>query len=618
MDFFGTSRKQAAEPASGGQGARTSGHSPIDAPLPNGLPAGVVATDPNARRRLGGILVERGLITPGRLADALERQRTLPGPRHRLGEVLISEGFLSEGEVATALAALLKLPLVDLAIEPPDRDVARLLPKLVAQQASIIPVGRLAGGGLRVAAADPTNVLALDDVRRITGVREVAVCVATASQVKMAISRTWTEAVVGSLDEVRVEATSVENHAADTEAALAAMGLGGGGVDDVPIVRMVNQLLAEAVRSRASDMHVEPGREALRVRYRIDGVLRESHSIPKQMARTLISRLKIVSGLDIAERRVPQDGRTRIFVDGKTVDCRVSTLPSVHGEKVVIRLLPAAVDVPPLDAIGMTDAQLTVINRVLHLPQGLILITGPTGSGKTNTLYAALRRIHEPERNIVTLEDPVEIEMPGITQVPVNVKTGLTFARGLRSILRQDPDVVLVGEVRDSETANLAMEAALTGHLVLTTLHTNDTVASLTRLIDMGVESYLVATSLALVVAQRLVRKPCDACSVPDAPRADVLERLGLTAEDIVGATPRVGGGCSQCSGTGFLGRMGVFELLEVTTPIRRVLLETPTEAALGHAAHEQGMVTLRASALEAARSGMTTFSEALRVTVRG
>jgi type IV pilus assembly protein PilB len=329
----------------------------------------------------------------------------------------------------------------------------------------------------------------------------------------------------------------------------------------------------------------------------------------------MISRLKIMSGLDIAERRLPQDGRARLSVDGHTVDTRVSTLPAIHGEKVVVRLLRGSDHVPQLAELGFAPDQEAAVKRSLASPQGLVLITGPTGSGKTNTLYAAIGELVTPERNVVTLEDPVEIQLPGITQVQVNLRTGLTFAKGLRSVLRQDPDVVLVGEARDLETAELALRASLTGHLVLSTLHTNNAVSALTRLVDMGVPAYLVASSLEMVVAQRLVRRPCPDCAQPDQPDEALMSALGLTEDDLVGAKPVLGAGCTTCSDSGYRGRVGVFEVLRVTPDMRRSLLDHPSEATLSMVAAEQGHVTLRRAALQSAAAGRTTYAEVLRAT---
>ena len=336
---------------------------------------------------------------------------------------------------------------------------------------------------------------------------------------------------------------------------------------------------------------------------------------PKRIATSVISRIKVVSGLDIAERRVPQDGRTRFAVGDHDVDARVSTLPSLHGEKIVIRLLTRGDAVPPLDGLGFDPRQLALFRSALAVPQGLVLITGPTGSGKTNTLYSAIAEIRNPDKNIVTLEDPVEVQLPGITQVGVSEKTGMTFSRGLRSILRQDPDVILVGEVRDGETAELALKAAMTGHLVLTTLHTNSAVAALTRLVDMGAEPFLVASSLTAAIAQRLVRRPCASCAKPYEPDPVTLAALGLVWADLAGARPMRGTGCPECGGTGYRGRTAVYEVLDVDVAMRQVLLKDPTESSVAAQARAAGMITLRAAAVDKARAGETTFEEALRVT---
>ena len=386
-------------------------------------------------------------------------------------------------------------------------------------------------------------------------------------------------------------------------------------VVDAPTVRLLDSVLTDAVRSRASDVHVEHQLDAVRVRYRVDGVLRDVMTLPIEMGRTLTARIKIVASMDIAERRVPQDGRVRLTIDGRKVDARVSTLPSVHGEKAVIRLLPAASAISRLADLGMDPEQHEVLVRTLESPQGLVLITGPTGSGKTNTLYAAIAETMSPERNVVTLEDPVEIELPGITQVPIDDKTGMTFVRGLRALLRQDPDVVLVGEVRDTLTAELALRAAMTGHLVLTTLHTNDAPAALPRLVDMGVPPYLVASALSLVVSQRLVRVPCPDCSQPYEPDEETLTALGVGRECLSGSTPLHGAGCTRCLQSGYLGRRAIFEVLEVTSPLRRALLGGADEADLADLAAVHGFRGLRDQGLGLAARGGTTYEEVLRVT---
>jgi type IV pilus assembly protein PilB len=560
------------------------------------------------RRRLGDVLVESGLLTPQQLEQALEEQRKDTGPRRRLGQVVADLGLAAERDVAKALADLLGLDLIDLSRMVPAPDVVRLLPRAVAERTRVLVLDRTPTG-LVVAAADPTNVLALDDVKLYTRTPDLQVLVATDSQIRDQIARAW--AIGHDGDDVSAIVDSVDEDD-DELAGLPDVPIG---AEDAPIVKLVNQMLADAVHLGASDIHLEIQRDALRVRYRVDGLLRDVMNAPKRIATSVVSRIKVVSGLDIAERRIPQDGRTRFTVGDHEVDARVSTLPSLHGEKVVIRLLTRGDAVPSLDGLGFDSRQLALFRSALSVPQGLVLITGPTGSGKTNTLYSAIAEIRNPDKNIVTLEDPVEVQLPGITQVGVSEKTGMTFSRGLRSILRQDPDIILVGEVRDGETAELALKAAMTGHLVLTTLHTNSAVAALTRLVDMGTEPFLVASSLTAAVAQRLVRRPCASCAKPYEPDPVTLAALGLAWADLAGARPMRGTGCPECGGTGYRGRTAVYEVLDVDAAMRQVLLKDPTEASVAAQARAAGMVTLRASAVEKARAGETTFEEALRVT---
>ncbi|MGH8869261.1 MAG: GspE/PulE family protein [Actinomycetes bacterium] len=560
-----------------------------------------------SRKRLGEVLVAANVLTAEQLQSALDRQAQVAegGTRLRLGEVITQLGLATEAEIATSLASQLNLEMVDLRFTTIPADLARLVPRQVATRAGVVVLERIPNG-LKVATSDPTNVVGLDDVRMYTHARELVVCVAQESQIREVHARTWSLA-----DEAGEAASVLDGMDADAEEELGQATA----TDDAPTVRVVNMILSDAVRAGASDIHVEPMRDALRVRFRVDGLLRDVMTAPRSAAASVISRLKVTSGLDIAERRVPQDGRTRITVEGSTVDARVSTLPNLHGEKVVIRLLARAEQVPEVEELGMLGPQLATMRRALQGSQGLVLITGPTGSGKTNTLYAALAEVHTVERNIITLEDPVEIQMNGITQVQVHERSGMTFARGLRAVLRQDPDIVLVGEVRDTETAELALQASLTGHLVLSTLHTNDAVSAVTRMVEMGVEPYLVGSSLALVVAQRLVRRPCSGCAAPGAPDPDVLARLGLDPENVPASAPRAGTGCAGCGNTGYRGRLGLFEVLAITPEMRRVLLESPTETAVATEAATQGMMTLREAGLQAVNAGTTTYEEVLRAT---
>ncbi len=558
------------------------------------------------RRRLGEVLVGRGVLTDELLDELLAEQAAsaspLGSPRRRLGQMVIDAQLATESEVAEALADLLALDVVDLSTEPVDPNSARLIPRAMAERFQLIVLSQ-DDSGLRVAAADPTNVLALDDVRIHTRERSLHVVVATPSQIRSHLARAWSLAD-DAADAVHLLAIEDSDDAADAP-----------GLDQTPTVRLLDALLGDAVRAGASDVHVEPQREGVRIRYRIDGVLRDVMVVPRSAGPGMVSRLKIMSGLDIAERRVPQDGRTRISIDNQTLDARVSTLPAIHGEKVVIRLLNLSEAVPTLEGLGLQADQLAALRTALRRPQGLVLITGPTGSGKTNTLYAAINEVMTPARNVVTLEDPVEVQLAGITQVQVNERTGMTFARGLRAVLRQDPDVVLVGEIRDLETAELALRAALTGHLVLSTLHTNNAAQAVMRLIDMGVPHYLVMSSLELVVAQRLVRMPCPSCVTDDQPAEDVLISLGLEADDLAAASPRRGLGCLECGDSGYRGRTGVFELLQLTAATRRAFAADPSEDSLTDSSAVGTGLTLRDAGLAAAASGRTTYDEALRVT---
>ena len=563
----------------------------------------------STRRRLGEVLVEHGAITAEQLEQALEAQRAAQRERRRvrLGTLVVELGLATERQVASALASALSLEVVDLATFTLDAEVSRLLPRSLAERHLVMPIKRSESGQVTIACADPTNVVAIDDVKVYAGVADIKIVVAAESQLRDLLARTWSLSDDSSADVAMILEDLEDSFDDDTDAA--------SGFADAPTVRLVNTILADAVRARASDIHIEPQSAAVRIRYRVDGLLRDVMTVPRQAAAGLVSRIKVMSNLDIAERRVPQDGRTRLQVDGSLLDARVSTLPNIHGEKVVIRLLSRADNVPPITKVGMDEQQLETLLGSLVAPQGLILITGPTGSGKTSTLYSAIHQIKTPDRNIVTLEDPVEMQVQGITQVQIHDRAGLTFARGLRSVLRQDPDVVLVGEVRDKETADLALEASLTGHLVLTTLHTNSAPAAITRLIDMGVEPFLVASSLSLVIAQRLVRRVCEVCAAPYVPPPRVLKLLGIEASDLDAASPQRGTGCADCGGTGYRGRLGVFEVLPVTAAMRAVLMSTPNEGAVAAASRAAGMQTLRSSAVAKAHAGITTYEEVLRVT---
>ena len=572
----------------------------------NSAPSSAPPTEAALRRRLGDILVERGTLTRAALDSAIKRQQRQqndPGTRRlRLGALLVDLGLVDEHEVAQALGELLEKQVVDPRTVEIDLAFAQLIPRASAERDRLLILGS-GPAGIRIVAADPTDVVALDDVRRATGMARLEISIATPSVVQELIQRVWAI----SEQTTPVSELLIEDAEPAPEDDIA--------VADAPTVRLADSILADAARSRASDVHIEPQAAGVRIRYRVDGMLRDAMTLPRTAGRPLVSRLKIVANMDISERRVPQDGRLRLTIDGQQVDARASSLPSLHGEKLVIRLLPGSQSLQTLDTLGLDEEQRGVLIRALTASQGLILITGPTGSGKTNTLYAAINAATTPERNVVTLEDPIEIELPGITQVPVDERSGMTFTRGLRAILRQDPDVVLVGEVRDPETAELTLRAALTGHLVLTTLHTNGALAALPRLVDMGVPAYLVGSALSVIVAQRLVRSTCTECLEPYEPDEATLLALDVERGELEDAQPARGRGCPRCTQTGFYGRTGVFEVLEVTPELRRALMTGTTEVALQPLVAAQGFRDLRSQALALAGHGVTTYEEVLRVT---
>ena len=558
------------------------------------------------RRRLGEVLVSTGVITERDLEDCLADQAAQPpDQRRRLGSIVVSRGLATERDIAAGLARTLGLEMVDISHVAIAPSAARLLPRSVSERYAVLGID-LTDGTLTLAMSDPTDVVALDDVRLYTKARTIVAVVATESAIREHLNRVWS--LEEDASDVAVMIDSIADDSGDTKPEES-------DADSTPVVRLVNVILSDAVRARASDIHLQPELDGVRVRYRVDGLLRDVMTVPKNAAPSMTSRVKIISGLDIAERRRPQDGRARLTVDGDPVDVRVSTLPSLHGEKVVIRLLARGDGIVPLSRIGFTERQLDAVLDAIVTPQGLVLITGPTGSGKTSTLYSAVSQMRTPDRNIVTLEDPVEVQLRGITQVQTNDRAGLTFAAGLRSILRQDPDVVLVGEVRDTETAELALRASLTGHLVFSTLHTNDAAAAVTRLVDMGVEPFLIASSLTLVVAQRLVRTPCARCAAPYQPSPRTLQLLGLTEPDLAGANVVRGRGCDQCGQTGYHGRTAIFEVLAVDAALRAVLTARPTETAIRAAARAAGVPSLRADGVAKALRGETTLEEVLRVT---
>jgi len=559
-------------------------------------------------RKLGDILVGWGAISPAELQHCLAMQaQEPPRRRRRLGRILLDEERVTEITLARALAESHGLQAVDLSQEEIDPDLARSIPQLVAKRALVLPL-QIQDGTLRIAAADPVDVVGLDDVRlhvlrKHKGVR-VQVVVAPESQLRRRLASTWSEAnaveALEGFDDAAVTTVVEEEASGSDEGAVSA----------------VHQIMAMAIRLGASDIHVEPLASEVRVRMRVDGTLRKVMVLPKSGQAPLTSRIKIIANIDIAQRRVPQDGRARISLDGVSRNIRVSTLPTLHGEKVVIRLLTDIGELPALSALGIPPEGLSIIHEALRSSQGLVLITGPTGSGKTTTLYSAIHEIVTGERNLITLEEPVEIELPGVSQVQIDEKVGMTFAAGLRSVLRQDPDIIMVGEIRDKVTADLAIRAALTGHLVLATVHTIDAPSAVIRLVDMGVPRYLIASSLNLVIAQRLVRRPCQYCIQPQVPDPETRQRLQLSQEQSLAMV--VGRGCEKCEAHGYRGRTGVFEVLPVTKDVRAALMSGGDEATLAAAARDSGWKPLIESGVDVAVRRQTTAAELLRVLLAG
>ena len=552
------------------------------------------------REHVGTSLVAEGILT----LDQLDRARAIQAESgDALTRVLVEQGMIDETRLARAVAAHLGMDFVHLGDVTIDPGAGALVPEAMARRYSILPYA-FDGEALLVAMSDPSNVLVVDDLRAITG-RKILPRVAARSEIEEGIRRMgrYDDSVSDLADMVGDEAEVQD--LSTIEAA----------VDEAPIVKLVNTLVTRAVNERASDIHIEPGERDLRVRFRIDGVLHEVMTTPRSVAGAVVSRLKIMADLDIAERRVPQDGRVSLRVTNRQIDLRVATLPSIYGEKVVIRILDKDDAILALPDLGFLPDSLARFETSYRKPYGAILVTGPTGSGKTTTLYSTLNILNDPDKNIITVEDPVEYRLPGVTQVQVNRKAGLQFAKVLRAILRSDPDIVLVGEVRDVETAKTAVEAALTGHLVLTTLHTNDAASSVGRLVDMGVEPYLVSSAIDSILAQRLARRLCDRCKEQVEVGPDVVRQMGFDpARGPMQIWKAVG--CRACSETGYRGRVSINEVLLVSEEVQRMAVERRPSDEIKRVAVEQGMLTLRRDGMEKVRLGMTTLEEVLRVVV--
>jgi type IV pilus assembly protein PilB len=553
----------------------------------------------SSKRFLTDVIVAMGLASQKQVDDALESSRNLGTTPER---VLLDNGSLTQDALARALAERYGLDHLDLGVFTVDMSAANLVSTTVAKRYQAVPVAFADKRTLLVAMADPSNVLAVDDIAIMTGY-EIRVAVAPPDDIAGLVSRLdRLEDVVGASDAALTE----EEEDGGEVVALHETS------DDAPVIKLVNQLVAQAVERGASDLHLAPDGREMRVRFRIDGVLQDITTVPRRMSAGVISRIKIMAELNIAEKRIPQDGRVGLVVDGRHVDLRVVTLPSVHGEGVVMRVLDKASVVVELDKLGMADVERERFERACGETHGAVLVTGPTGSGKSTTLYAALQLLNTPEKNIITVEDPVEYEMSGLTQVQVSAKVGLTFATGLRAMVRADPDVIMVGEIRDRETAQIAVESALTGHLVLSTLHTNDAPSAITRLIEMGIEPFLVASALDCVVAQRLARMLCPSCKKRTIIPASVLVDSGYKARMELEAYEPVG--CRRCGGSGYRGRVGLYEVMKMTPEIQAMALERAPSEAIRDVAVRQGMTRLRDDGLQKVRQGRTSIAEVARV----
>ncbi len=557
-------------------------------------------------RSLGSILLEMTSLTEEQLEQALAVQRERGA---KLGEVLVQLKFLRTEDVLKALSIQLGFPYENkIDVETIAADLIGNLPINYAKQNEVLPL-RKEHGSIVVAIADPTNFYALDDLRMLYGC-EVKPIIASSYEIVNAINSIYNRATgvgedaIGELEE-GAEIADDFNEPVDLLDA----------DDEAPIIRLVNSLLFRAVKQKASDIHVEPFERELKIRFRINGILYDVMSPPKRAQSAIISRVKVMSQLNIAEKRIPQDGRIRIKIAGKDIDIRISTIPTAHGESVVMRLLDASAVLLDLDSLGFARHNLDFFKELLAHHNGIVLVTGPTGSGKTTTLYAALTRLNTDEVKIITVEDPVEYQLHGVNQMQVNPKIDLTFATGLRAFLRQDPDIIMVGEIRDKETADVAIQASLTGHLVLSTLHTNDAPSSITRLVEMGVEPFLVASSVLGIVAQRLVRSVCSDCARKYSPEPDELAMIGLKPEDLKGRQIMRAVGCPVCMETGYSGRAGVHEILRVTDLVRAELMKGSDATTIKKVAMSEGMKTMREDAAQKVLIGLTTVEEVLRVT---
>lgn len=555
-------------------------------------------------------LLEERLVAKGLITSELLRKAKEEAERSDISvdKAIMKLGLLKEADIVSTLAEIINVPYVDLESYIIDPSVVKLVPESVAKRFKLIPLFRI-HNTLTIAMLDPQDIVAIDEVRLRSGCEVIEPVMATRSAIEAAIDQHYGitgsfEQVVKDIAETKVEEISEEEVEVRSLEEMA---------KEAPVIKLVNLIFVQAIKDKASDIHVEPDEKLMRVRYRIDGILHETNTIPKDLASAVISRIKILSKMDIAERRLPQDGRIQLRIENRELDIRVSTLPTVYGENVVMRVLDKSSVILGLERLGLGEDNMEKFNRLIRRPYGIILVTGPTGSGKTTTLYSALSTINSAEKNIITIEDPVEYQIPLVRQTQINPKTGLTFAAGLRSILRQDPDIIMVGEIRDKETAEIAIQAALTGHLVFSTLHTNDAPSAVARLVDMGVEPFLVSSAIIGIIAQRLVRVVCEFCKERYTPDPYTLKSLGIKETDK--AVLFRGKKCRHCKNTGYKGRTAIFEILVMNDKIRELILQRASANVIKQQAVKMGMATLKQSGVKKALAGLTTIEEVLRVT---
>ncbi len=563
-------------------------------------------------KRLGAYLLAAGLVDEDTLSKALEIQRNQAGPKTKIGKLLIDMGMTDDLNIAKTLASQLNIEFIHLKDKKIPKEILAIIPASTATSSMIVPISRK-GKKLLVAMANPLEQYVIDDLRFVTQL-DIDIAVAPESEVRVAVDKYYINNVDSSLANEKdmdafLEVLEDERITDDDEDVQSLIGLS----EQAPVVKFTNHIIANAIKFKASDIHIEPRYSDTMIRYRIDGIMREILQASKKSHFSVVARTKIISNMDISIRRKPQDGRARIKLGSKEYDLRLSTIPTSYGEKVTIRILDPEGAQLQLDDLGLPDYDLETFRDMVHRPQGIILVTGPTGSGKSTTLYACLNELNTPEVNIVTVEDPVEYDITGVNQIQINPKAGITFASGLRSILRQDPDIVMVGEIRDKETATIAFQASQTGHLVFSTLHTNDSPSAVTRLVDMGIEPYIISAGLSCVMGQRLVRKLCPACRIPDPKSSELIKRYNAYLPDDIKPIFWISKGCDECHSIGYKGRLGVYEILKISRAIQEILVSRLTMSSVRRIAESEGFHMMAYDGLQKAIKGITSHKELVR-----